>query len=149
MCNSNIWPNSVPLQDIRLRNLSDLDFDLSMPRKIKCVGVIGLSIYGFLLMYAVAACLSLLFSCYSHSKCFLLSLIIRCKLQKSAPNYLKMTLNARGQRYPYMSNYCPRVPNFTPFCPIIEVFDFSIGYNGKFEVFERKSLKIGIPKFEK
>ena len=28
MFNSNMWPNSAPLQDIRLRNLSDLDFDL-------------------------------------------------------------------------------------------------------------------------
>ncbi len=25
MFNSNIWPNSAPLQDTRLRNLSDLD----------------------------------------------------------------------------------------------------------------------------
>ena len=28
MFNSNIWPNSAPLQDIRRRNLSDLKFDL-------------------------------------------------------------------------------------------------------------------------
>ncbi len=28
MFNSNIWPNSALLQDIRLRNLSDLEFDL-------------------------------------------------------------------------------------------------------------------------
>ncbi len=26
MFNSNIWPNSAPLQDIRLYNLSDFDF---------------------------------------------------------------------------------------------------------------------------
>ncbi len=26
--NSNLWPNSAPLQDIRLRNVSDLEFDL-------------------------------------------------------------------------------------------------------------------------
>ena len=35
MCNSNVWPNAAPLQEIRLRNLSDLDFDLSMSLKIK------------------------------------------------------------------------------------------------------------------
>ena len=27
MFNSNKWPNSAPLQDIVLRNLSDLEFD--------------------------------------------------------------------------------------------------------------------------
>ena len=34
-----------------LRNLSDLDFDLSRSLKVKCDGVIGLPIYGFLLMF--------------------------------------------------------------------------------------------------
>ncbi len=33
---SNIWPNSAPLQDIRLQNLSDLEFDLSRSLKVKC-----------------------------------------------------------------------------------------------------------------
>ncbi len=32
------------------QNLSDLDFDLSRSLKVKCHGVIGLAIYGFLLM---------------------------------------------------------------------------------------------------
>ncbi len=32
---------------------------------------------------------------------------------------------------------------------IIEVFDFSIGYNGEFEIFEKKSFKIGNSKFKK
>ncbi len=59
MFNSNIWPNSAPLQDIRLYNLSDLGFDLSRSLKVKYDGVIGLSIYGFLLIYIVTACLSL------------------------------------------------------------------------------------------
>ncbi len=31
---------------------------------------------------------------------------------------------------------------------MIEVFDFSIGYNGKFEIFVKKSLKIGSSKFK-
>ena len=51
MFNSNIWPNSTPLQDIRLQNLSDLEFDLSRSLKVKCDDVIGLSLYAFLLMF--------------------------------------------------------------------------------------------------
>ncbi len=31
--NSNIWSNSAPLRDMRVWNLSDLDFDL--PRSLK------------------------------------------------------------------------------------------------------------------
>ncbi len=50
MFNSNILPNSAPLQDVRLQNLSDLEFDLSRSLKVKCDGVIGLAIHGFLLM---------------------------------------------------------------------------------------------------
>ncbi len=42
MFNGNIWPNSTPLQDIRLRNLSDLEFDLSRSFNVKCESVIGL-----------------------------------------------------------------------------------------------------------
>ncbi len=34
-----------------LQNLSDLDFDLSRSLKVKCDSVIGLHIYGFLLMF--------------------------------------------------------------------------------------------------
>ncbi len=44
MFNSNILP-TAPLQDIRLRNLSDTDFDLSMSLKVKCDGVIWLHTY--------------------------------------------------------------------------------------------------------
>ncbi len=51
MFNSNIWPNSVDLRDISLRNLSDLNIDLSRSLKVKRDGVIGLSIYVFLLMF--------------------------------------------------------------------------------------------------
>ncbi len=49
MLNSNITLNSAPLQDTRLRNLSDLDFDLSRSLKVKCDGIILLVIYGLLL----------------------------------------------------------------------------------------------------
>ena len=57
MFNSNKWPNSAPLQDTRLRNLSDLGLSTSL--KVKCDAVIGLSIYDFLLIYIVTTCLSL------------------------------------------------------------------------------------------
>ncbi len=51
MINSNILgPNQSPLQDIRLRNLSDLDFDLSRSLKVKSNGAVGLSMYEILLM---------------------------------------------------------------------------------------------------
>ncbi len=48
--NSNIWGKSLPFRDIRLRNMSDLEFDLSRLLKAKCQGVIGLSEHDFLLM---------------------------------------------------------------------------------------------------
>ncbi len=41
----------APLQDIRLRNLSDLELDLSRSLKVICDDVIGLPIYAFLLMF--------------------------------------------------------------------------------------------------
>ncbi len=50
MVNSNIELNSAPLQDRSPWNPSDLDFDLSRSPKIKSYGVIGLPIYGLLLM---------------------------------------------------------------------------------------------------
>ncbi len=49
MFNNSISPNSPPLQDIRLRNLSDLAFGLSRSPKVKCDGGTRLPIYGFLL----------------------------------------------------------------------------------------------------
>ncbi len=49
MVNCNLWPNSAPLRVIRHYNLSDPEFDLSRSLKVKCHGVIGLIIYGFLL----------------------------------------------------------------------------------------------------
>ena len=42
MFTSNIWHDSVPLQDIRLQNL---DLDLSTSLKVKYDGIIGLVIY--------------------------------------------------------------------------------------------------------
>ncbi len=48
---SNIWPNSAPLRDTRLPNLSDLEFDLSRSLRIRCDSIIGLHIYGFLSMF--------------------------------------------------------------------------------------------------
>ncbi len=48
--NSNILPNSAPLRDKMLRNLSDFDIDLPRSRKVKCYIVIELTIYGFLVV---------------------------------------------------------------------------------------------------
>ena len=41
----------APLQDIRLQNLTDLEFDPSRSLKVMCDDVIGLSLYAFLLMF--------------------------------------------------------------------------------------------------
>ncbi len=51
MFNSNLWPNSAPLQDNGLQNQSDLEFGLSRSLKVKCDSAIGLPIYAFLLMF--------------------------------------------------------------------------------------------------
>ena len=51
MFNSNIWLNSAPLQDIKLRNFNDPEFDLTRSLKVKCHGTTGLPIYSFLLMF--------------------------------------------------------------------------------------------------
>ncbi len=91
----NIWPNSAPLQDTKLLNLSDLDFDLSRSLEVKCDGVIGLLIhvYGFLLIY-ISNCM-----CNSHQLAvkatlnvfsYLLSLVPNFEKIESAPNDLEM-----------------------------------------------------------
>ena len=51
MFNGKIWPKAAPLQDLMLRNLSDLDFDLSRSPNFKRDSVIELPIYRFLLMF--------------------------------------------------------------------------------------------------
>ena len=51
MFKSNIGPNMAPLRDIRLQNMSDIEFDLSRSLKVKSDGTVGLPIYGFLLMF--------------------------------------------------------------------------------------------------
>ncbi len=48
--NSNIWPYSVPLRDIMLRNLRDLDSDLSRSLRSNVICTNGLPTYVFLLM---------------------------------------------------------------------------------------------------
>ncbi len=47
----NIWPNSALLRDIRLRNMSHPEFDLSRSPRVKCDSVFGLAIYAFSLMF--------------------------------------------------------------------------------------------------
>ncbi len=66
MFNSNLWPYSVPLQDIRLQNLSDLEFDLSMSLKVKCHDIIGIAIHGFLLIYSPLSSLIATQNVYSY-----------------------------------------------------------------------------------
>ncbi len=51
MFNGSIWPNSAPLPDTKLRNLSDLEVDPLRSLKVKCDSVIELPIYAFLLMF--------------------------------------------------------------------------------------------------
>ncbi len=41
----------LPHRSPTTQNQSDLDFDLLRSRRVKCAGVIGLLIYGFLLMF--------------------------------------------------------------------------------------------------
>ncbi len=99
MFNSNIWPNSAPLQDIRLQNLSDLELDLSRSSKVKCDDVIGLSICGFLLN--VTACLTdrtcghskYVFS-YPTQNVFSYRLSLGPNYEKFGTNDSKLTLNA-------------------------------------------------------
>ena len=59
-----------------------------------------------------------------------------------------MTLNATRIKVPHipgMLNYSTRVPNFNLWSlvfNITEVFDFSMGYSGEFEIFEKLKLEI-------
>ena len=50
MFNSNIGPNMAPLRPIRLQNLGDFEFDISMSLKVKFNGAVELFIYDFLLV---------------------------------------------------------------------------------------------------
>ncbi len=91
-------------------------------------------------------------SSHSHSKCILRSLIIRPKLRKiaSAPNDPKMTLNAKRPKVPLIcsistheSQISLRFALRSLVYQIIEVFDFSIGYNyGEFEIFKKKKKSV-------
>ncbi len=57
MFNISIWSILAHLRDIRLQNLSDLDFNLSRPFKVKCCGATGLpylvSYYSLKLIYGL------------------------------------------------------------------------------------------------
>ncbi len=50
MFKGNIWHNSAPFQDLRLQNLSNLDFVLTRAPTVKYDGAVGLSICYFLLV---------------------------------------------------------------------------------------------------
>ena len=104
--NSNIWPNSTPLQNIRLQNLSDLDFELSRSLKVKCGGVIGLSIYGFLLIYTVTTRLI--------SLALIATRIIRQNYEKSQMHQMtpKWPWTLQDQRYTTYVLLVPASPIF-------------------------------------
>ncbi len=46
-----MWPTSTALCDLRLRNLSDVEFRLSRSLKVTCDGAVRLPKYGFLLVF--------------------------------------------------------------------------------------------------
>ncbi len=141
-----MWYNSSPLQDIRLRNLSDVELDLSRSLKVKCDDVLGLAIHGFLLTYSNHLS-------NSHHLVLIATQNVFFYLLPLGPNYEKsqvhqMTLNAKR---PYVPVICWAIVNKTQISlrfalplllfQIIEVFDFSIEYNGKCAIVEKKSLK--------
>ena len=127
------WPNSAPLRDTRLRNLSDFEFDLSRSLKVKCDGVIGLSIYGFLLIYIVTACLfSNRVAAIATQKrnvfSYLLSLGPYYEKSKVHRMTSKWPWMLQGQRYPTYVEPLPTSPNFTPFCSTIAPFPDKWGF---------------------
>ena len=103
MFNSNIRPNSAPLQDNRVGNLSDLEFDLSRSRKIKCDGVIGLSIYGFLFICIATAYMSI-----SHRLAIIATQNVFSYLI-IAPNYEKSQVHQMTSKTLYARR--PKVPH--------------------------------------
>ncbi len=144
---SNIWPCDTSLQ-----NLSDLEFDLLRSLKVKCDSVIELPIYAFLLMFNSniwpnsAPLQDIRLRNLSNLE---FDLIIRPKLRKnaSAPNDPKMTLKAKRRKVPYIYEYATHESQISLrfalrslVFQIIEVFNFSIGYNGEFE-FKKKIVQ--------
>ncbi len=134
MFNSNMWPNSAPLQDIRLWNLSDLEFDLWRSLKVKYDSVIGISIYALLLIYIVIACLSLI-AVITTRNAFSSLLSLGPNYEKSKVHRMtsKWPWTLKGQRYPYLLNYytIARFPDNWVFS----------GFNGEFEIFEKQMVK--------
>ena len=146
MFNSNIWPNCSIT-----RYLDDHEFDLPFKLlKVKCYGAIGLHIWSPVDIYIVARCLShRLAVTASHSKCFLLSLIIRpwpqitriANAQSDRKNYLR---HYKVKGTPYLFYQCTQVPILTPFVSATTRFEkknqvscLSIGYNDEFDAFEK------------
>ena len=112
MFNSNIWPTSAPLQEIRHRIFSDLQFDLPMSLKVKCHDVIGLVIHGFLYSNYVSNCHRLPLIATQKIFSYLLSL---------GPNYEKSQVHRKtpewswmlqGQRYPIHVKVLPTSSKF-------------------------------------
>ncbi len=132
ICNF-LQTNSAVLQDISLSNLCDLDFDLSRSLKVKCDGVIGLSLYGFLLIYIrlsnhISISHRLALIVIQNAFSYTLSL---------GPNYEKSKCTKWSQtdleRYEakgnlYMLNYDPQDPNFTLYYSMSALFPDNWGF---------------------
>ena len=96
---------SAPLQDIMVQNPSDLDFDLSRSLKVQCDGVIGFSIYGQFPIHIHSNRMSIshrLAVTTQNVSYYLLSLGPNHEKIESAPNDLKMTLNATRPKVPHI-----------------------------------------------
>ena len=139
---SSIWPNTAPLQDTKLLNLSDLDLDLSRSLNVKYDDVIGLARHGFLL--TVVTC--------SHRLALIATQNLFSYLLSLGPNYEKsqvhrmtpMTLNAKMPKVPYIcwtTTHQSQVSLWSLVFQIIEVFDFAISYNGEFEILKKSETQ--------
>ena len=143
MFNSNIWPNSAPLRDIGLRDLSDLDFGQIWWCHLTLH--IWFPIDGYSNYMSISHGLALIAT--QNILYFLISLIIRPQSQKlaGAPNVPKMTLNVTRSKIRHIcttssheSQISLRFALPTLVFQITALFSLSIGYNDEIEKFEKK-----------
>ncbi len=55
-CLTETSPNAASLRNVKLRNLSNIDLDVSKLRKVKSDGTVGLTHYDFLLVFNSNTC---------------------------------------------------------------------------------------------
>ena len=123
--NGNISFNSTPLQDTKLRNLYEIQgFEIRVTLTLTFQGhsrqmwcVIGLSIYGFLLIY-MSKCMSI-----AHRLAVIATQNVFFYLLSLGPNYEKYRMIShpmtskwawmlQGQRYPIYVKVSPATPKF-------------------------------------